>query len=58
MEILEIKKDLLLKLFDCDYIIEDYNGCYLLDRKYFENLKNDIIFCKKIDRNKKYILLY
>lgn len=58
MEILTIEKDFLIKLFNCDYIIEDIHGNYILDIKYLENLKNKNIFCKKIDRFKKYIKLY
>ena len=57
MELLEIKKDLLLKLFNANYIIESNNKIILEENK-IKEFKNDIIFCKKIDRNNKLIIIY
>ena len=57
MELLEIKKDLLLKLFEANYIIESNNKIILEENK-IKEFKNDIIFCKKIDRFNKSIIIY
>ena len=57
MELLEIKKDLLLKLFNANYIIES-NQKIILEESKIKNFKNNIIFCKKIDRDNKLIILY
>ena len=57
MEILEISKSKLIQYFNCNYIIEDFNYNIILN---IEKLKhyNNIIYCRKIDRDNKHIILY
>ena len=57
MELLTIEKSLLLKLFNANYIIEERNNI-IFDIKEIEKYKQDKIFCKRIDRDNKLIILY
>ena len=57
MELLTIEKSLLLKLFNANYIIEERNNI-IFDIKEIEKYKQDKIFCKKIDRDNKLIIIY
>ena len=57
MELLTIEKSLLIKLFNANYIIEERNNI-IFDIKEIEKYKQDKIFCKRIDRDNKLIIIY
>ena len=57
MELLTIEKSLLLRLFNANYIIEERNNI-IFDIKEIEKYKQDKIFCKRIDRDNKLIIIY